>query len=70
MILRISGFPKLNYLREKLWTFSEKKIFKITCPTNDLKNSLIDKKIFNTKKSYQIVRSSNKYARIYHKKKR
>ena len=50
MILRISGFPKLNYLREKLWTFSEKKIFKITCPTNDLKNSLIDKKIFNQKK--------------------
>ncbi len=46
MILRISGFPKLNFLRKKLWTFSEKKLFSITCPSLDLKKNLIKDKIF------------------------
>ncbi len=46
MILRISGFPKLNFLRRKLWTFSEKKLFSITCPSLDLKTNLIKDKIF------------------------
>ena len=41
MILRISGFPKLNFLRKKLWTFSEKKLFSITCPSLDLKKFLV-----------------------------
>ena len=50
IILRISGFPKLNIFRKKLWSLSEKSIFKITCPTNDLKDSLIEKKIFDKKK--------------------
>ena len=46
MILRISGFPKLNFFRKKLWLLSEKKIFKITCPTEDLKDDLLKKNIF------------------------
>ena len=46
MILRISGFPKLNFFRKKLWLLSEKKIFKITCPTEDLKDDLLEKNIF------------------------
>ena len=46
MILRISGFPKLNFFRKKLWLLSKKKIFKITCPTEDLKYDLIEKNIF------------------------
>ena len=49
-ILRISGSPKLNFLRKKLWSFSEKKIHMITCPTNDLKKYLIDSNIFNENK--------------------
>ncbi len=49
-ILRISGFPKLNFFRKNLWRISEKKIFKITCPTNDLRNDLIKIKIFNKDK--------------------
>ena len=36
MILRISGFPKLNFFRKKLWKLSESKIFQVTCPTEDL----------------------------------
>ena len=50
IILRISGFPKLNFFRKILWTFSEKKLFAITCPTEELKKSLNQKKIFNINK--------------------
>ena len=50
IILRISGLPRLNYLRKKLWIYSESKIFAITCPTEELKKYLIDKKIFLTDK--------------------
>ena len=46
MILRISGFPKLNFFRKKLWLLSKKKIFKVTCPTEDLKSDLLEKNIF------------------------
>ena len=50
IILRISGFPRLNILRKKLWTFSEKKIFAITCPTEDLKKSLLRNNVFTYNK--------------------
>ena len=46
MILRISGLPKLNFIRKLLWKSSSKKIFKITCPSIDLQNQLIENKIF------------------------
>ena len=49
-ILRISGFPKLNFFRKKLWIMSEKKIFKITCPTEDLKKNLIENEVFDKNK--------------------
>tara|TARA_B110001450_G_scaffold248105_1_gene263895 strand:- start:658 stop:1770 length:1113 start_codon:yes stop_codon:yes gene_type:complete len=49
-ILRISGFPKLNFFRKNLWKISSKNIFKVTCPTQDLLSSLKDKKIFSEKK--------------------
>ena len=51
-ILRISGFPKLNFFRKNLWKISSKKIFKITCPTQDLLNSLNIKKIFPENKIF------------------
>tara|TARA_X000000950_G_scaffold218264_1_gene262724 strand:- start:1479 stop:2633 length:1155 start_codon:yes stop_codon:yes gene_type:complete len=50
VILRISGFPKMNLLRKKLWTKSQNKIFKITCPTEQLKNDLKTKNIFKDEK--------------------
>ena len=34
-ILRISGFPKLNFLRKFLWKIALKKIYLITCPTKN-----------------------------------
>ena len=45
-ILRISGYPKLNILRKYIWKFSTKKIYKITCPTNELIVELRHKQSF------------------------
>ncbi len=35
LILRISGFPKMNILRKTIWKIASKNIYKITCPTED-----------------------------------
>ena len=45
-ILRISGFPRLNFWRKILWKISAKKIKTITCPTNDLIQQLNKTQIF------------------------
>tara|TARA_B100001057_G_C22837459_1_gene945717 strand:+ start:110 stop:1264 length:1155 start_codon:yes stop_codon:yes gene_type:complete len=52
LILRISGYPKLNYLRKKFWHLSSNKISKITCPTNELMMDLINKNIFQKNKVF------------------
>ncbi len=49
-ILRISGYPKLNFLRKIFWKKTEKRIKFITCPTKDLQSDLILKKIFSKEK--------------------
>ena len=33
IVLRISGMPKLNFIRYIFWKLFSKKIYKITCPT-------------------------------------
>ena len=51
-ILRISGYPQMNFFRKLLWKLAFKKIYKVTCPTvgtyNYLKkmNILPDNKIY------------------------
>jgi glycosyltransferase involved in cell wall biosynthesis len=40
MILRISGLPKLNYLRKCLWQTTLKKIYHLTCPTKATKHDM------------------------------
>ena len=50
MILRISGFPKLNILRKFFWKISSKKIFLTTCPTIELKEKLIKTNLFDHSK--------------------
>jgi len=42
IILRISGFPKLNFVRKFLWKINRKIIYKITCPSFGLKKQLKD----------------------------
>jgi len=49
-ILRISGLPKLNLFRKILWKVSGKKLFLVTCPTEETKNKIIKLNIFDTKK--------------------
>ena len=53
-ILRISGFPKLNFFRKVLWKISSKNIFKITCPTKHLLSDLKKEKIFNNDKLFYL----------------
>jgi glycosyltransferase involved in cell wall biosynthesis len=49
-ILRISGYPKLNFFRKFFWKKISKKLELTTCPTIDLKSYLIKNKIFNENK--------------------
>ena len=52
LILRISGKPKLNIFRFLIWKLLSKNIHKIFCPTNETKQYLIEKKIFNPNKIF------------------
>lgn len=45
-ILRISGLPKLNFIRKFIWKYSGKKLFLITCPSLETKNYLLKLNIF------------------------
>ena len=50
MILRISGFPKLNFFRKFLWKMTLKKICFITCPTEATQKDMSNQKIVNENK--------------------
>ena len=50
LILRISGKPKLNFLRSFLWKISNKNISLVFCPTIETMNYLKKKNIFDKKK--------------------
>ena len=52
LILRISGFPKLNFLRKMFWKLSIKKINCITSPTEALIDQLTSLDIFEKNKLY------------------
>ena len=49
-ILRISGFPKLNFFRKLFWKRSNRKLFKVTCPTKELKSKIEKNYIFDEEK--------------------
>ena len=50
IILRISGFPKLNNFRKYFWKFSVSKVYKVTCPSIELKKQLLSLNLFNKNK--------------------
>jgi len=52
VILRISGYPKMNFLRTVFWKIASKKIYKITFPTKSLYEQFKILKIFDEKKMY------------------
>ena len=49
-ILRISGTPRLNFLRKFFWKLAFKKIFVVTCPTLNTLNYIKSLNIINEKK--------------------
>tara|TARA_B110000971_G_scaffold189674_1_gene200202 strand:+ start:38769 stop:39932 length:1164 start_codon:yes stop_codon:yes gene_type:complete len=51
LILRISGLPKMNFLRKFLWKFGSKNIYKITCPTEATLVKMSQYKFFANKLS-------------------
>ncbi len=50
LILRISGFPRLNFLRKLLWKKSSINISHTTCPSTQLMDKLKNMKIFDNLK--------------------
>ena len=46
LIIRISGTPKLNFLRKFFWKILSKGVYKVTCPTLSSLNQLKQLKIF------------------------
>ena len=50
LIIRISGTPKLNFIRKFFWKIFSKKIYKITCPTHSIYEKLKKLKIFSEDK--------------------
>ena len=51
-ILRISGYPKLNFLRSYFWKLSSKNLYKIFTPTSLTKQILIKNNIFKEEKIF------------------
>ncbi len=45
-ILRISGLPNMSLLRKTLWKMISKKIYIVSCPSNQTRNDLIKLNIF------------------------
>ena len=52
IILRISGLPKLNFIRYIFWKLFSKKIYKITCPTTSTYEYLNKINIFDKNKLF------------------
>ncbi len=52
IILRISGLPKLNFIRYIFWKLFSKKIYKVTCPTIATYEYLKKKNIFDKNKLF------------------
>lgn len=50
LIIRISGTPKLNFVRKYFWKLLSKKIYKVTCPTISSYNKLVEFNIFDREK--------------------
>ena len=50
LILRISGLPKMNFIRKIFWKLALKNVYKITCPTEATKKDLIELKICKSEK--------------------
>tara|TARA_B100000989_G_scaffold85814_1_gene61581 strand:- start:10584 stop:11714 length:1131 start_codon:yes stop_codon:yes gene_type:complete len=69
LILRISGYPKLNFVRKFFWKLCSKNIYLITCPSIELKNHLKKLEIFENKKIMVLYDSVINIKEVNNKKK-
>ena len=51
-ILRISGIPRLNFIRKNFWKLISNQIYLATCPTLELKSKLININLFKENKLF------------------
>ena len=47
LILHVAGHPKLNFFRKTIWRISSKNIFKVICPSEELKKVFLENNIFD-----------------------
>ncbi len=50
LIIRISGTPKLNFIRKFVWSMCSQNVYKVTCPTITTYNKLVNLRVFPQKK--------------------
>ena len=50
LIIRISGTPKLNFIRKFVWSICSRGVYKVTCPTITTYNKLINLRVFPKEK--------------------
>lgn len=68
-ILRISGLPKLTFIRKFIWKMASKKLFVITCPSVETKNYLLKMNIFPANKIEVLLDPILNISEIVYKKK-
>jgi glycosyltransferase involved in cell wall biosynthesis len=68
LILRISGFPKMNFIRVFLWKVASKKIYKVTFPSYDLYVQFKNLNIFEENKMQVLYDPIINYKEIIKKK--
>ena len=55
IILRISGFPKLNFFRKFLWKIMLPKVYAITCPTIGTKEYILSQNFISPEKVFYLA---------------
>lgn len=66
-ILRISGYPKMNFIRKIFWKKISKKLDIITCPTEALITELTEKNIFNQNRIFYLPDAILSFKRLIKK---
>ena len=69
LILHMAGHPKLNFARKNVLKLASKKVFRVICPSNELKKILINDNIFDDKQISVIEDSHLEIKKIQYLKK-
>ena len=58
LILHVAGHPKLNFFRKTIFRFASKNIFRVICPSHELKALFLHNNIF-TEQQMTVVEDSH-----------